>query len=216
MVQHVENIEQEFQLLALELQRYLSIEQIHQWARETEFMKRKTKVKPEDFLLLCSFLGESFGEKTLVELCGQLSMTFQVDITAEGLNQRFNAKAVEFIKCLFHALLKKQMIGSLPIVENQRFKRIRILDSTSFDVNSLYPDYKGPNGSGTKIQLEYEVISGGFLNLEIQEGVESDTSFPMIIKDDIQPRDLCLRDLGYFSIDNLKDIEEKGGYFLSI
>lgn len=206
-------IEKELHLTLQELQRIFSNKQIQKWAKETGFLKRKTKLRPEHFLLVCSFLGESFGEKSLVQLCAQLCASFGVEITAEGLNQRFNSRGVEFLKKVFQALFRKQL--SEPFTEKRLFNRIRILDSSSFDLPVYYPEYKGPNGSGVKVQLEYELYQGKFLNLLIQNGKENDNKYPKVIRDHIEPGDLCLRDLGYFSINNLIDIDQRGGYFLS-
>lgn len=138
-----------------------------------------------------------------------VSTSYDVKLTTEGLNQRFNQKAVEFIKLGFQALWINQLSGVSPIIENRLFTRIRVLNSSSFDLPSIYSDYKGPNGSGAKIQLEYEIYQGNFLNFEVQNGKESDCRYPKDIQDDIQIGDLCLRDLGYFSVENLLDMEGK-------
>ena len=49
---------------------------------------------------------------------------------------------------------------------SNRFTRIRILDSTAFQLPAQYASYKGVGGGGSeagvKIQLEYELISGEF------------------------------------------------------
>lgn len=51
-------VEKEFGFLAQKFQESFSTEQIYQWAKKSEFMKRKTKLKPEYFLFLCSLLGD--------------------------------------------------------------------------------------------------------------------------------------------------------------
>lgn len=207
------DLDKELQLFFQELQHIFTSEQIYECAVETGFVKRKAKLKPDYFLLLCSFLEETLGKKSLVQLCAKLCTTFDVELTAEGLNQRFNPKAVEFLKQIFKSMFLNQL--SEPIIENRLFNRIRILDSSSFDLPGSYPDYEGPNGSGVKIQLEYELYQGKFLNLFVQDGKESDSKYAKSIQNDIQPGDLCLRDLGYFSVDNLIDIGKGKGYFLS-
>lgn len=208
-------IEKEFALLSKELNVLFSKEQIIQWAKETKFLQRESKLKPEQFLLLCTIIGENSSEKSLVELCSQLSTIFGVNISAEGLNQRYTAKAVEFIKKLFLTVFSKKMGYKYNFEDQQKFKRICILDSTSFDLPGDYKDYKGPNGSGIKIQLEYELYSGEFLNLEVQDGISSDSYYPRNLYENIQKGDLYLRDLGYYSSDNLKIINQKGGYYIS-
>ena len=79
-----------------------------------------------------------------------------VELTSEGLNQRFNSKAVEFLKKMYQSIFVQQL--PLPIVENRLFKRIRISDFfLGFDLPTDYSEYKGTSGSGVKIQLEYEL-----------------------------------------------------------
>lgn len=203
----------EFEFLSEEIEKKLSIRQIRQWAKQEGFMVRRTKLKPEQFLLLL-LSEDSIGNHSLVQLCASLSADFNVVMTTEGLNQRFNSRAVKFLKACFYALFMRQLDIPKPIAIRRLFNRIRILDSTSFDLSSIYEDYKGANGSGVKIQLEYELYHGNFLNLAVQEGIESDAKYPEVIQD-IQQGDLCLRDMGYYSIDNLLDIEKQGGYFIS-
>ena len=112
-------IDNEIQLLAQELERKFSKQQISQWAIDTGFMKRKAKVKPMYFLLLCTLLGESFGQKSLTQLCAQLGATFNIGITTEGLNQRFNTQAVEFLKRMYQSLVTQQLEGSLSFIEER-------------------------------------------------------------------------------------------------
>ncbi|RKQ29335.1 hypothetical protein [Oceanobacillus halophilus] len=151
-------LDKEFQILFKELQSNFTRKQIEEWAQETGFMKRKTKLKPEYFFLLCSCLGESFGKKSLVELCAQLCSTFDVELTSEGLNQRFNSKAVEFLKKMFQCIFANQF--SFPIVENRLFNRIRILDSSGFNLPVDYLDYEGASGSGVKYSSNMSYIRG--------------------------------------------------------
>ncbi|WP_258881177.1 transposase [Clostridium tagluense] len=86
------------------------------------------------------------------------------------------------------------------------FKRIRILDSTAFQVPESYKDiYPGSGGcsqaSGVKIQLEYELKSGNLLNMKVGAGSEGDNTFGSKIRDTIKSGDLILRDLGYFNFE---------------
>ena len=52
------------------------------------------------------------------------------------------------------------------------FNRIRILDATMFQLPDTFAtDYQGSGGSsntaGVKIQLEYDLLSGQFLNVQL-------------------------------------------------
>lgn len=156
------NVDNELKLFAQKMERKLSKEQMRQPAKEAGFTKRNTKLKLEYFYQLCPFLNESFGNKTLNEPCAQLCSYFGLEISTEGLNQRFNVEATEFMRRIFQSLWLNQVGGSHSIVEKHLFNRIRILDSSSFDLSSDYTGYEGPNGIGVKIQLEYELYEGRF------------------------------------------------------
>lgn len=207
--------DKELKDFAKELERLFSSNQVQQVARDETFMQRRSKLKPEFFLQFCSFSGDSLGRKSLGELCAQLSELYSFQITSEGLNQRFDETAVRFLKKIFGSLLMTQVTSALPIIKDRLFNAIRILDSSSFDLPSYYKGFEGPNGSGVKIQLEYELYEGIFRHLQVQKGKASDSRYAAYIQDDIQPGDLFLRDLGYFSQDNLRTIDRKGGYFIT-
>jgi hypothetical protein len=211
----VRNHDKEIDLYLKELDRLFSKSSIIKIAKEKFFMQRETKFTPEKFLALCAFVGEDLGINSLPELCGQLQGALDLQITSEGLNQRFNQCSVEFLKEVFQQMLMEQVVHSLPIVEQRIFNRIRILDATSFDLPAEYADYQGPNGTGVKAQVEWELYSGSLYHLAIQHGKASDSKYAAAIMDDIQPGDLVLRDLGYLSQKNLLDIARNGGYYIS-
>jgi Transposase DDE domain. len=96
------------------------------------------------------------------------------------------------------------------------FKRIRILDSTGFGLPSnLEKEYKGSNGAALKIQLEYDLVSGNFLFVTPQNGIVSDRTYGSTLGDTIEPGDLFLRDLGYFSYPELQKMEDAQAFFIS-
>ncbi len=88
------------------------------------------------------------------------------------------------------------------------FQRIRILDATIFQVpKHLAHAYPGSGGcaqtAGIKIQLEYDLHSGQFLNFQVGPGKNNDKTFGTECLVTLRPGDLCIRDLGYFSLEDL-------------
>jgi hypothetical protein len=53
------------------------------------------------------------------------------------------------------------------------------------------------------------------LHVEVEPARGSDNTFGSKINDTFQPKDLSLRDLGYFSFNDFKDIESKGAFYIS-
>ncbi|WP_404405124.1 IS4 family transposase [Jeotgalibacillus malaysiensis] len=205
---------EEFDLLTEEIEKLLSKQQVDQIAKSTKFIQRERKIDAFTFIQLC--LGESqpFLQRSLGRLCGQLLANQEVDISEEGLNQRFSHKAVSFLKEVFYRCLQLNIPTSL--VNEGLFQRIRIVDSTSFALPSDYGnDYKGHNASGVKVQLEYDLLSGSFMHMPVKEGRSSDRHFNERLNETLLPGDITIRDLGYFSSDSINEIEGKGAYYIT-
>ena len=65
--------------------------------------------------------------------------------------------------------------------------------------DSFATDYQGSGGSsntaGVKIQLEYDLLSGQFLNVQLGPGKNNDKTYGTICLETVEAGDLCLRDL---------------------
>jgi hypothetical protein len=68
----------------------------------------------------------------------------------EGSNQRFNSRSAEFFKRLFTHLFHRKICPASSL--STRFKRIRILDSTMFQLPSHYADTYKRFGGGARKQ----------------------------------------------------------------
>lgn len=54
-----------------------------------------------------------------------------------------------------------------------------------------------------------------FLHVYVGEGRENDKTFGSTNLQTIQPKDLCIRDLGYFDLHDLQKIHDKDAYYVS-
>jgi hypothetical protein len=207
-------VHQDFSALSKALSQILSFSSVEQVAKQEGFVERSKKLTGFPFLCLCAF-QEHVGKESLSKLCASLYAHFDVEISTEGLNQRFSKPAVDFLKQIFQSLFQIQNpILSLSAMDF--FERIRILDSTSFGVSpNSYESYGGYHGSGVKIQLEYDLKAGEFVQWELQEQKDSDQAFANLIQSSVKPNDLCIRDLGYFSTPELRTVSERKGFFIS-
>jgi hypothetical protein len=102
-----------------------------------------------------------------------------------------------------------------------KFYRIRIADTTGFKLSIKYIEkYPGTASekspvSAIKIQLEYDLLTGKYLNYLVYGGRTNDTLYLGTLQEGIRESDLCLRDLGYYKLSDLKEIDEKNTYFIS-
>jgi hypothetical protein len=100
-----------------------------------------------------------------------------------------------------------------------QFQRIRILDSTTFQLPDAFAStYQGSGGSGhtagEKIQLEYDLLSGQFLHVHSGPGKQNDRTYGSTCLQTVQTGDLCIRDLGYFDLEDLHQMDEKGACYI--
>lgn len=67
-----------------------------------------------------------------------------------------------------------------------------------------------------KIQLEYDVLSGQFLHVQVGPGNRNDKTYGTTCLENVESGDLCLRDLGYFDLKDLQSIHDKEAIYSSI
>src|SRR3954470_6028581 len=207
-------------LFAQELQRFLSPTTLQEIAKKTNFVQRSSKYQGNE--LLCVWLSQEVASTALTQLCSRLEASTGVLMSPEGLNQRFNSTAVAFLRALFTSLLNQKLCVTQSLSSDilSIFKRIRILDATVFQLpDSFATDYQGSGGSsntaGVKIQLEYDLLSGQFLNVQLGPGRNNDKTYGTTCLETVEASDLCLRDLGYFDLGDLQAIHDKEAYYIS-
>lgn len=80
----------------------------------------------------------------------------------------------------------------------------------------MYPGSAGcAQTVGIKIQLEYDLHSGQFLNLQVEPGKNNDKTFGTECLATLCSGDLCIRDLDYYSLDDLEQMDQHGVYYIS-
>jgi hypothetical protein len=194
--------------------------------RESDFVQRSTsKLEGKDFVDLMS---TELVEDTEVSMGGMCDILRQInpnaEMTPQGLNQRINTKeSVEYLKEVFGLAIQENLDPVREKIEVELlapFDHVFIEDSTQCNLHEKLADtFKGSGGSASKsalkIDLTYEYKQKMMQELVITDGKTSDQSRSEGSLVNVQARDLLLRDLGYFKLDALSKIEEKGAFFLS-
>jgi len=206
-----------FYELLRDIQNQCSVKSLEKLARETGFLKRKRQLTPEAFLALCVLQAQPSARSSLGRMCSYLHLENNLSISEEGLNQRFSTKGVRFLKELLCRLVQSRFsTKEQPLISRLSFSRIRILDSTGFSLPMQFPDgYAGSDSSGVKVQLEYDLLSGNFLYGRVREGKENDATFAKETVGNILPEDLFIRDLGYFSTMFLREVDQRGAFYVT-
>ncbi|MCP9280598.1 IS4 family transposase [Bacillus wiedmannii] len=216
------SVSDELQLFAQEIQSLLSPNTLQNLARDVGFVQRTSKYRAQDLTALCVWISQSVAKNSLTQLCSCLEASTEVLISPEGLNQRFNAAAVQFLQQVLAKLLNRKLSSSrlFSFPYTSIFKSIRILDSTAFQLpdvfSSVYPGAGGcSHKAGIKIQLEYDLLSGQFLHIHTGPGKQHDRTYGSLCVPTVKANDLCIRDLGYFHLKDLQHIHDSKAYYIS-
>ncbi|MBE4942500.1 IS4 family transposase, partial [Bacillus thuringiensis] len=216
------SVSDELQLFAQEIQSCLSPNILRDLARDVGFVQRTSKYQAKDLVALCVWMSQNVAATSLTQLSSCLEVSTEVLISPEGLNQRFNKAAVQFLQHILAELLNQKLASSMPISSpyTSVFKRIRILDSTAFQIpdpfSFVYPGAGGcSHTAGVKIQLEYDLLSGQFLHIHTGPGKQHDRTYGSLCVPTVTANDLCIRDLGYFHLKDLQHIQDKKAYYIS-
>lgn len=195
---------------------------LNKTARETKFIQRSTSsISGLMFLSLQVFQEGSLRQTSLNEQCDFLEDEYGLRPTKQSLDERYNTYAVSFLKACFghvvHQVVVKQ--GGYDHFR-ARFGRIRVGDATSFQLPAAFsPFYESAGGdtgpSSIKIQYEYEVLSGHFLELQLGCGRKNDAEYLQTCSVPISPKDLVIKDLGYYQHKYFNTIAQLNAYFIS-
>jgi hypothetical protein len=171
------------------------------------------------FLSLIIFNSNSLLDESLNDLTIALDKKYGVDISKQGIDDRFNAYAVQFLRAALESLLQQQLTEKISFRNCLEFKRILIKDSVCFQIDeSLVEHYPGSGGSGSKanvrIQFEYDLLDGKIVDLSLNAFNDQDAKNSVLTLDVVNDGDLIVRDLAYMHLESLQGIIDRIGHFL--
>lgn len=202
--------------IAIQLKSFFDKETIEQLARSSKFVQRISPLTGSKFTNLCiSGLSEQGMAISLNQLCC-LAVDMEVQIGEQSLNERFNEKAVSFMKALFEKAIT-QRLGESSINILSYFSQIMIEDSTVIQLPENLKDlFRGSGGgaskSSVKVDCTYDFKSSN-ISLKIKEGCQPDSTMNLPSK--IVAKSLWLRDLGYFKMTDFEKIATEKAYYIS-
>jgi len=161
----------------------------------------------------------SFGG--LCDIFGDLNP--QAQMTPQALHQRMNPYAVRSWQAVFQLALRQQLAPiceRLPVGALTPLGRVRLEDRTPCRLHAkLAEALKGSGGSASssavKIDLIYAVRHHALLAVPLSDGTAADQGRALAIVPHLQANDLVVRDLGYCSLESLRQIDAHGAWYLS-
>ena len=145
-----------------------------------------------------------------------------LELSASGLNQRFNQEGVDFLKGELEALIgtSTKISERLKSGLSKKFKRVIVVDSTSWQLHKKLEDRFGGCGgdaspAGIKVQVFLDALSSVLTEFEVTSGDVPDQKYAPNISEIFKKDDLALFDLGYFKLSVLSDLIKQGTSFVS-
>ncbi len=168
---------------------------------------------------------------TVIQLSVERSWSYMVLAKSYGLNTGVSVtkqaiwKATQsYVLTFLHQLLSMLLstnINKSSCNNLKIFGRILVEDSTTTKLpnkfKSFFPGSSNQNGSNSsfKVQTLYDIMTESFINFTVTPYTDNDLKMSNDIFGFIKAKDLILRDMGYFSIDNFKKIIGAGAFFIS-
>jgi hypothetical protein len=194
-------------------------ERAQQIAKEQGWYQRQGKISPFEFLF--STLGQSSAlELTLNAQASSLSQP----VTRQAIDQRYTAEAVKFFKAAFSESLATTLTWKTPSAMTellqQRFAAVRLFDSThcacSDALAQIFPACGGGGGqAGVKVLLSYEYGAGQLHPLAVLPGKCSDQGLAERVAQELGRDELGAWDKGFYKAAALRQVMERGAYFLT-
>ena len=191
-------------------------------ASASGFCQRRSKLTPAVFVQTLVLGWWQDPAASLRQLC-QVAALRGVDISPQGLDQRFTEAAARLLKACLDATLTRLVRGTpvtTPLLD--RFPAIYLLDSTTITLpDALAASWPGCGGRVTtntqaalKCTVALDLRQGSLAHLDVTSGRTQDRATEVQAMP--VPRGaLRIADLGFWSLPVFRRIAAGGGYFLS-
>lgn len=190
-------------------------------ARQVGFVQRQRKLSGSGFAQVMVWGALDKPELSYTDLA-QDAAFLGISVSPQGIEQRFNEKAAQFMQRLLEKAVQKVLDNVTPTAGAilKRFNGVYIRDSTVIslpaELKEVWPGCGGSSGdtAALKLQVRLNYTTGQVEGPALQAGREHDRTTPYG-PDTEPPGSLTLSDLGYFSLEELRQRHEQGKYFLT-
>ena len=191
-------------------------------ARPTGFVKQVSKLTGPLFAQTGVFGWLKNPDASLDELC-QVAAALGVEVTPQGPDQRFSPEAVDFMAQVLNGAVGQVLAAASPaaIPLLHRFMAVLLQDSSIIKLPEALAgvwrgcgDSVGRHQAGLKIEVRLDVLNGT-LSGPLLEGARTQDKGSAIDTLPMAPGALRIADLGYFSLDTMRQTDAAGAFFLS-
>jgi hypothetical protein len=210
----------------------LSTFDIEKGSKSTNFIKRKDGKIDGEAYLTGFFMMLLSGGSTLLHWSLQIcKLVDGLTLSEQGLERKLSFRHELFAKWLLIKSLQAQLKGDFDKESVEKFKkeaellncfnRVLLQDSTCINVpdnlSTFFPSSftEKRNSATARLQLIIDLLSDTYEDFSLGSFRDNDGKASKDILEIVKPRDLVLRDKGYWSLEVFKQLDEKGCFFLS-
>jgi hypothetical protein len=192
-------------------------------ARQVGFLIRKTRKIPILDLLLALIAISPENKICLERIASVIALVAGCNYSKQAFQKRLSASLESFLAHIAAVLMVDLSAGVRARGLFAPFKRVIVHDSTCERVPDhlakLFPGSKNQRKNKPqailKIQLAVDLLNSKLISVCLAGYTRNDQAAAQDILPLLEPEDLVLRDLGYFTIPVLEKIQLKGAFFLS-
>jgi len=197
---------------------------IDKLARLAGFQHRKPKK------ITASVFLHAFVHAVLSPACSMRQIAIRAGLAADttisrqGLWKRLGTGATEFLSTCLAGVLAgvPETTGAALACLPRGITRVLVVDSTLIALHSslaaCFPGASNQSGAlqaSARVQAVLDLVTGRFIDFQIGSFRDNDQKAASWSAGLVKTGDLILRDLGYFTLDSLRIITEKGAYFIT-
>jgi len=187
-------------------------------AKEQGFLKRTPRKISAKAWVKAVCVASVGGKTSLKNIADLIGLVGTIKTSKQSVHKKISTSCLKFLQ----ATLKEILSTYTKKIDKGIFNRILLEDSTITELDpkfsKIYPGPKNQNESDSaslKIKSIYDATAQQFIDFKITAFTENDQSLAPDILSILKPNDLILRDLGFYKINLLAQIQEKGSFFLS-
>ena len=192
-------------------------------ALNTGCVKRKRKLTGSALTQIL-VLGWLENPEASYQQLTETAATLGIEVRRQALEQRLTLETTEMLKTTLDAAITEVLeVGSQRQALHllQPFTGVYVQDSTWLslpdelhEISKGQPKKNHPNKAGLKLHLRFEVLTGGFQDFQLTDGMTADLTAAKAAHP-LPEGSLHLADLAYFSLDEFEKLTENNVYWVS-